>query len=186
MGRVVGWIFLSIGLVVIIVGEPVDGAMLGLIGWFLGASARSVDRWLLLDGLIKGVRVGEAMEPTLETITPQLTLDTFAGRVLDGTLGPALPVVRDDIVVGLVGALQLRGVPKREWPSTRTVDVMIDVADLPPLGPDESLSDGLERLRSSRLDGLPVLDNSGLRGVLTRRSVAVALRARADLRGVTL
>ena len=186
VGRVVGWIFISIGLVVIIADETVDGVMLGLIGWFLGASARSVDRWLLLDGLIKGVRVGEAMEPTLETITPQLTLDTFAGRVLDGTLGPALPVVRDDIVVGLVGALQLRGVPKREWPSTRTVDVMIDVADLPPLGPDESLSDGLERLRSSHLDGLPVLDNSGLRGVLTRRSVAVALRARADLRGVNL
>ena len=187
VGRLVGWILLSIGLLVIIVGETVDGAMLGLIGWFLGASARSVDRWLLLDGLIKGVRVGEAMEPTLETITPQLTLDTFAGRVLDGTLGPALPVVRDDILVGLVGALQLRGVPQREWPSTRTVDVMIDVADLPPaLGPDESLSDGLERLRSSRLDGLPVLDHSGLRGVLTRRSVAVALRARADLRGVNL
>ena len=54
--------------------------MLGLIGWFLGASARSVDRWVVLDGLIAGVRVGEAMEPTLETIAPQLTLDTFAGR----------------------------------------------------------------------------------------------------------
>ena len=38
--------------------------MIGLIGWFLGASARSVDRWLLLDGLIEGVRVGEAMEPS--------------------------------------------------------------------------------------------------------------------------
>jgi Zn-dependent protease len=187
VGRVVGWILVSVGLAVIFAGETVDGLMIGLIGWFLGASARSVDRWLLLDGLIKGVRVGEAMEPTLETISPQLTLDTFAGQVLDGTLGPALPVVRDEVLVGLVGALQLRGVPQREWPSTRTVDVMIDVADLPPpLGPDESLSDGLERLRASRLDGLPVLDNSGLRGVLTRRSIAVALRARADLRGVTL
>jgi Zn-dependent protease len=186
LGRWVGWILIGAGLFIIIAGNTVDGAMVGLIGWFLGASARSVDRWILLDGLISGVRVGEAMEPELETISPQLTLDTFAGQVLDGTLGPALPVVREETLVGLIGALQLRSVPRREWPSTRTADVMVDVADLPHVGPEESLADGLERLRTSRLDGLPVLDPSGLRGVLTRRSVAVALRARADLRGVTL
>ena len=63
---------------------------------------------------------------------------------------------------------------------------MVDVAKLPTVGPDESLADGLERLRESRLDGLPVLDGTDLRGVLTRRSIAVALRARADLRGLTL
>lgn len=185
-GRAIGWLLIMIGLAVILLGETVDGVMLGLIGWFLGASARSVDRWILLDGLITGVSVGEAMEAQLETISPQLTLDTFAGQVLDGTLGPALPVLRGDVLVGIVGALQLRGVPQREWPSTRTADVMVDVADLPVVGPDEALSEGLERLRVSRLDGLPVLDGAALRGVLTRRSIAVALRARADLQGVSL
>ena len=186
VGRLVGWLLIAVGLAVILLGEPVDGLMIGLIGWFLGASARSVDRWLLLDGLITGVRVDEAMEAELETISPQLTLDTFAGRVLDGTLGPALPVLRGDVLVGIVGAGQLRGVPQREWPSTRTADVMVDVADLPVVGPSELLSDGLERLRKSRLDGLPVLDGAALRGVLTRRSIAVAMRAKADLQGVSL
>ena len=186
VGRLVGWLLIAVGLAVILLGEPVDGLMIGLIGWFLGASARSVDRWLLLDGLITGVRVDEAMEEELETISPQLTLDTFAGRVLDGTLGPALPVLRGDVLVGIVGAGQLRGVPQREWPSTRTADVMVDVADLPVVGPSELLSDGLERLRKSRLDGLPVLDGAALRGVLTRRSIAVAMRAKADLQGVSL
>jgi Zn-dependent protease len=188
-GRVGRWVGLALiggGLVIVLTGAIVDGAMVGLIGWFLGASARSVDRWLLLDGLITGVRVGEAMEAELETITPQLTLDTFARQVLDGTLGPALPVVRDDVVVGIVGAGQLRAVPQRDWSSTRTVDVMVDVADLPPLAPDELLSDGLDRLRSSRLDGLPVLDGAALRGVLTRRSIAITLRAKADVQGLTL
>ncbi len=186
MGRLIGWVLIGAGLVVILTGDTVDGAMVGLIGWFLGASARSVDRWLLLDGLITGLRVDEAMEPKLETISPQLTLDTFAARVLDGTLAPALPVVRDETLVGIVGALQLRGVPERDWPSTRTADVMVDVADLPVVGPAESLSDGLERLRTSHLDGLPVRDGAALRGVLTRRSIAVTLRARADLRGVVI
>lgn len=186
VGRLVGWFLIGAGLVVILTGETVDGAMIGLIGWFLGASARSVERWLLLDGLLTGVRVGEAMEAQLETISPQLTLDTFASRVLDGTLGPALPVVRNELLVGMVGAVQLRGVPQRDWATTRTADVMVDVADLPLVGPEEALSEGLERLRTSQLDGLPVREGVALRGVLTRRSIAVTLRAKADLRGVTL
>lgn len=186
VGRGIGWLLVAAGLAVILLGETVDGIMLGLIGWFLGASSRSLDRWVVLDSLIAGVRVDEAMEAELDTISPGLTLDTFGAQVLDGTLGPALPVLRGDELVGLVGAGQLRGVPRRDWPMTRTSEVMVDLANVPTIGPAESLTDALERLRTSRLDGLPVLDGADLRGVLTRRSIALALRARADLRGVTL
>ena len=186
VGRWVGWVLVGAGLIVILTGNTVDGAMLGLIGWFLGASARSVDRWLVFDGLISDVSVREAMEPELETISPQLTLDTFASQVLDGTLGPVIAVMREATFVGIVGALQLRKVPQRDWPSTRTVDVMIDVADIPTVDLEDALSAGLERLRASRLDGLPVFDGAALRGVLTRRSIAVALRSRADLQGISL
>jgi Zn-dependent protease len=186
VGRWVGWVLLGAGFAVILLGSTVDGAMLGLVGWFLNVSARSVDRWLLLDGLIAGVSVGEAMEPELETISPQLTLDTFGTQVLDGTLGPAIAVLRNDDVVGIIGIGQLRSVPRRDWPSTRTAEVMVDLADLPVVGPNEALSAGLERLRTSHLDGLPVLDGASLRGVLTRRSIAVALRAKAELSGIAL
>jgi Zn-dependent protease len=186
VGRWVGWVLLGSGLVVIVLGNTVDGAMLGLVGWFLNVSARSVDRWLVLDGLIAGVRVGEAMEAELETISPQLTLDTFGSQVLDGTLGPALAVLRNEDLVGIIGIGQLRSVPRRDWPSTRTAEVMVDLADMPVVRPEESLSEGLEALRTSRLDGLPVLDGTALRGVLTRRSIAIALRARADLSGIAL
>jgi Zn-dependent protease len=186
VGRGIGWLLIAAGLAVILLGETLDGIMLGVIGWFLGASSRSVDRWAVMDGLIAGVRVEEAMEEEMDTISPQLTLDTFGQQVLDGTLGPALPVLRAGELVGIVGALQLRGVPRRDWPMTRTSEVMVDLAKVPTIGPEESLTDGLERLRTSQLDGLPVLEGTDLRGVLTRRSIAVALRARADLRGMTL
>ena len=186
VGRIVGWLLLGVGLGVILVDRVLDGIMLGLIGWFLGASSRSVDRWVVMDGLVAEVRVGDAMEAELDTIAPGLTLDTFGPQVLDGTLGPALPVLRGDELIGIVGAGQLRGVPRRDWPSTRTAEVMIGMAELPTLDPDVSLTEGMERLRDSRLDGLPVLEGTDLRGVLTRRSIAVALRARADLRGVSL
>jgi CBS domain-containing protein len=150
------------------------------------ASSRSVDRWLVLDDLVQGIRVGDAMEQQMETITPQLTLDTFASSILDGTVGPALPVIRDDALIGIVGATQVRAVPKRNWPSTRTEDVMVGGDDLPVASPDDTLTDALERMRLSHLDGLPVLDGTILRGVLTRRSVAAILHARAEAKGQAL
>ncbi|HET7702006.1 MAG TPA: site-2 protease family protein [Candidatus Limnocylindrales bacterium] len=183
VGKFAGRAALILGLAIIIGGDTLDGIMVGLVGWFLIASARSVERWLVLDELVAGMSVGEAMEQELETISPQLTLDTFAAGVLDGTVTPALPVVQDDLVVGIVGATQLRAVPVRDWPSTRTEDVMVGGPDLPTAFPDERLTVALERLRQSRLDGLPVLDGATLRGVLTRRSIAALLHARAEASG---
>jgi Zn-dependent protease/predicted transcriptional regulator len=183
VGRYAGRAALILGLGIILTGETVDGLMVGLIGWFLMASARSVDRWLVLDDLVQGMSVGEAMEKSLETISPQLTLDTFAPGLLDGTVTPALPVLRDDVLVGIVGQAQVRAVAPRNWSSTRTEDVMVGQPDMPTASPDDRLTDALERLRMSHLDGLAVLDGGRLRGVLTRRSIAALLHARAEARG---
>jgi Zn-dependent protease len=188
VGKYVGRILLVVGFAIALVDQDltVDGIMVALTGWFLLASARSVERWLILDELIQGMSVGEAMESELSTISPQLTLDTFAAGVLDGSVTPALPVVHDDVLVGIVGAAQLRAVARRNWSSTRTEDVMVSKPEMPTAQPDDRLTDALERLRRSHLDGLPVLDGETLRGVLTRRSIAALLHARAEARGQAL
>ena len=186
VGRYAGRVAMVGGLGILLAGETVGGILLGLVGWFLMSSARSVDRWLILDELVQGMSVGEAMEKELETIAPQLTLDTFAGRVLDGTVTPILPVVRDDVLLGIVGLTQLRAVAVRNWASTRTEDVMIGKPDMPTAEPEDRLTDALERLRQSHLDGMAVLDGGVLRGVLTRRSIAALLHARAEGRGQAL
>jgi CBS domain-containing protein len=95
-------------------------------------------------------------------------------------------VLRDDAVVGIVGAAQVRAVPQRSWPTTRSEDVMVGGETMPVASPEDSLADALERLRISHLDGLPVLDGTVLRGMLTRRSIAAALHARAEARGQAL
>jgi Zn-dependent protease/CBS domain-containing protein len=190
-GRWVGRVLMAVGFGVILAeaqlgGELIDGVMLGLVGWFLLASSKAVDRYIVLDELVQGVRVGEAMEQEFETVSPQLTLDTLGSSILDGTVGPALPVVADDAVIGMVGAAQVRSIPRKRWPSTRISDVMVRRERVPVATPDEDLTHALDQLRSSRLDGLPVLDGPTLRGVITRRSIAAIIHARADARGQVL
>jgi CBS domain-containing protein len=177
---------MGVGLGLIVLGSPIDGLMVGLAGWFLLTASRSVERYVVLEDLIADAVVGDAMEPELKTLAPQLTLDTFAGELLDGSVGPALPVLRGDEVVGIVGTAQVRRIRRKSWPETRAEDVMIRPPDLLTVGPDEALTLAIDRLRTSRLEGLPVLDAGLLRGVLTRRSVAELLHARADRRGVVM
>jgi hypothetical protein len=42
-----------------------------------------------------------------------------------------LPVLHDDMLVGIIGLAQVRGVAQRNWPSTRTEDVMVAKPDMP-------------------------------------------------------
>jgi CBS domain-containing protein len=186
IGRWFGRGLMGVGLGLIVLGSPIDGLMVGLAGWFLLTASRSVERYVVLEDLIADAVVGDAMEPELKTLAPQLTLDTFAGELLDGSVGPALPVLRGDEVVGIVGTAQVRRIRRKSWPETRAEDVMIRPPDLLTVGPDEALTLAIDRLRTSRLEGLPVLDAGLLRGVLTRRSVAELLHARADRRGVVM
>jgi Zn-dependent protease len=188
IGRYTGRLIIALGFLIVLVDQDLmlDGIMVVIAGWFLSASSRSVDRWLVLDELIQGMSVGEAMEREMATISPQLTLDTFAPGVLDGSVMPALPVLDAEELVGIVGATQVRAVARRNWASTRTADIMVAPPDMPTARPEDRLIDALESLRRTHLDGLPVLDGSTLRGVLTRRSIAALLHARAESRGLAI
>lgn len=183
VGRIVGWGLVVVGLTILLAGQTLSGLMLGIVGWLLTSSARAVDRWIVLDALIEGIRVSDALDVSSRPLSPQLTLDTFAGDILDGTLPPAVPVVRGDELVGVVGIGQVRATKRADWPATRAEDVMVSPPEMPTLRPDDTLTAAVEQLRKTRLDGVPVVDGSALLGMLTRRSVGSLLQDRSDVTG---
>ena len=185
-GRIVGWVLAAIGVAVVIVVDQIDGLMLAVIGWFLTTAAKQVARRADLDDLLDDVSVGDVMDPDVTGVPAGLTLDTFAGRMLDGTVGSSLPVMRDNELVGMVGASQLRRVGRKRWTELRAEDLMIGTDRLPTVGPDTPLRGAFDELRRSGLDGLPVIGAGGLAGILTRKGVIRALQEKAELRGMSL
>ena len=180
IGRAIGWALVGAGLVVVLRGDVASGIMLGLAGWFLGTAARAVVRQQAVEDLLRRVTVGEAMERDVPAIAPQLTLDTFAEELIgegDTERPSVVSVMRDDEVVGVIGQTQLRSVGRSAWTTTRAEDLMSATVDLPVLSPADSVWSGLDRLRRSGAEGLPVSDGSGILGLLTRRSVMRAIQA---------
>ncbi|HEY7524790.1 MAG TPA: site-2 protease family protein [Candidatus Limnocylindrales bacterium] len=185
-GRVVGWGLVAVGLLVVLDNDPFNGVMLGLAGWMLSTTARGIDRRITVENLLRGVRVDEVMERDVPSVPSQLTVDTFAEQLFTGESGTAYPVVRGDQVVGVLGASQLRRVSRGKWASMRAEEAMTALSGMGALAPDEGLWQALQRMRRAGVDGLPVLDGTVLAGVLTLRSVAAAVQARAKVAGVSL
>jgi Zn-dependent protease/CBS domain-containing protein len=180
-GRLTGYVVVAAGLAALLLEGGAMGAMLALTGWFLVLSANSLRDRIRLDDLVGGHTVVEAMEHDVPTITPSLTVDTFASQLLDRDSPlTAVPVMHDDRVVGVLGVRQVRAIRRADWPTTRVSDVMVEPPKLTFLAPDEPLKQGLERIHRAGVDGLPVLDDGKLVGMLTRLGVGTYVKERQD------
>jgi Zn-dependent protease/CBS domain-containing protein len=179
-GRLTGWALTFAGLGVAVTGAGPDGVMLIVSGWLLGNASAAMERRLLVEDLLRGMTVEQAMERETPTVAPQLTVDTFGDQLSSGATS-GLAVMRDDELLGVIGRGQVRRLSRPSWATTRAGEVMIAAAHLQTLRPDEALWPAVEALRRSGLDVLPVVDGAALLGLLTRPAVMATIAARAKL-----
>jgi Zn-dependent protease/CBS domain-containing protein len=185
VGRATGILVAVLGVVAIVILEPLDGLMIAVGGWFLVSAARGVERRAAIDDALDGVIVRDVMDRDVTTLPPGLTIDTFADQVLDGSAALAFPVVRGTELLGMIGAAQLRRVSRTRRATVRVEDVMVSPPDLPLLDPEATLQDALDGLAKSGLDGLPVIEDGRLAGLVMRRHVAAAVRTRTERAGIS-
>ena len=150
VGRATGYVLIGFGLAVSLLGDPLNSVLLVVSGWFLGSAARGLDRRAAVEDLLEGL--------------PDAS---------------SLAVMRGDSLLGLIGVSELRRIARRRWPTTRAEQVMVAAPALPVLAPELPMRNGLEELRRTGLDGLPVSRGAELLGILTRRSVVAAIQRRA-------
>ena len=179
-GRLTGLLVVAAGLGIALNDQLTNGAMAALSGWFLILSSRAIRERIKVDALIGGLTVADVMEAGPTTVGPGLTVDTIAGQLLD-TESPttAVPVVEDSVVQGIIGVREIRRLRSGQWGATRVAAVMARPPRMAVVRPADALAAAVERLQRSGLDGLPVLDGTDLVGVLTRRAVGLAVRARS-------
>jgi Zn-dependent protease len=178
VGRATGWVLGSAGVLVALTVRPAEGLMVLSLGWFLAAGARALQRRSAVQELLRGVPVSAVMERDLPQLTGSLTLDTFADRFGGPEGATSLAVVADEVPQGVVGIQLLKRIGRKAWPATRAEDVMARPPTAPFLAPDDPVWAALETLQRTGLDGLAVVEEGRLAGILTRRAAAEAIRDR--------
>ena len=171
-GRFTGLLVIGIGVVFLFAQGDLTGAMIALTGWFFVLSSNSVRDRIKLDDLVGTHVVRDALEEATATVTPNLTLDTFAAQLLDGESPmTAVPVVEGGSIVGIVGVANVRRLRRSDWAKTRVADVMAKPPKLSFLTPTDPLRQALERIYKAGVDGLPVMEDGQLLGILTKRGI---------------
>ena len=180
-GRATGFVVIGAGVTFLLTQHDSTGVLITLAGWFFILSANTVRDRVRLDDLLGGHEVRDVMDRDPVSISPGLTVDTFAAQLLDRE-SPilAVPVVEGGLVVGLLGLSQVRRLRRSDWLTTRVETVMARPPKLVFLGPTEPLRAALDRIYRAGLDGLPVLDDGHLVGVLTKRAVARFIAAKSE------
>src|SRR5205823_10892735 len=157
------------------VGSILDGLWLGFIGWFLLSAAQSTNAQGMLTSVLRGVRVGEVMNPTPTTVPANISLQQLVDAYfLPGGLRYAL-VMQADHLVGLITLSDIRHIPREQWGQVPVSNAMIPLARLHVATPQQSLSDVLPLMAGRDVNQLPGVKNGALVGIVSRDAIVQSL-----------
>jgi Zn-dependent protease/CBS domain-containing protein len=179
VGRFLGWGLVACG-VVLALADMVSGGLMTLcLGWFMATGSRTLDRRLDLERILRGATVGDATRRECPRVAPNLTVDTFADRFEGPDRVSCLPVVDGDTVLGVIGRRRVQRVGRGRLGSTRAVEIMATPPGAPFLVPDGDLWVAVELMNSAGFEGLAVVVDGALEGVVMRESIGDLIQLRA-------
>lgn len=182
VGQIIAYLFILIGIIFFFNGDILDGIWLGFIGWFLLSSAQSAGTQTMLQTSFHGVTVSQIMNTSPMTVPANISLQRLIHEYfIPQGLRSAL-VMQGDQLAGLVTLSDIRHVPQEQWAQTPVGFVMIPLAKLHTVSPDQQLNDVLPLFTSRDVNQLPVVQNGQLVGILSRDSIMRFLEVRRDQR----
>lgn len=171
VGRLLGWTTVGVGVALALADMITGGLLVLCLGWLLTTGARTLDKRLRLERLLVGATVADATRNEVPRIDPALTVDTFAARYEGDDGYTCLPVVEGDTPLGVIGARRLQRLGRGRFAATRAADVMASPPAARFLDPGEDLWSAVEMMDRQGLDGLAVVIDGRLEGIVSRESI---------------
>lgn len=181
IGQIVAYLFILWGIWQFFAGNFLNGIWIGFIGWFLLNAAQSANSQVMLQSMLRGVKVGDVMNPASMSVPANISLqklvdDYFLPRGLRSAL-----VMQGDQLAGLITLSDIRHVPREEWPQVPVGHAMIPLDRLHVVSPQQSLNDVLPLMAGRDVNQLPVVQDGRLVGVLSRDAIVRFLEVRRNL-----
>ena len=185
VGRGFGFLFIALGIFMLIVEGAFSGAWLAFVGWFLLQAATAEARYVATRQALDGLKVRDVMIREPVTVDADLSLGQFMDDVASSRRYTTYPVLEDGSPIGLLAFRSVASVPRDRWNERRVRDAMIPRHEMPMLAEDDAAIDALVELSESDLNRGLVVDNGRLAGLLSITDLARALETRRPARPVT-
>jgi len=177
LGRFIAFLFIASGVWQVFGGHLANGIWIIFIGWFLDSAASAQVQQQMVQGLLVGHKVSEAMTRDCATIPGDMSVQHVVDEFVLGAGRRSFVVARDGEVDGLLTLHSIKQIPKASWPATPAAQAMIPLEHLHTIPPDAELWTALEKMDRDGVNQLPVVSGKNLVGLLTRDSIISYLRA---------
>lgn len=181
IGRVIGFIFILVGIWLMFTGNWFNGIWFALIGWFLESAAVDSYRQMLFHDMLKGHVVSEVMSQNCMMVPPDITIERLVNENILTTGRRCFPVVADDRVLGLVTLHDIKAIPRGLWNTKMVKEAMTPLESLKTVRPDENLSSVLQILVENDINQAPVVQDHGIIGVVGRDNILSFVDIRSQL-----
>ena len=185
VGRGFGFLFIGLGLVMLIVEGAFSGAWLAFIGWFLLQAATGEARYVATQQALDGLKVRDLMISKPVTVDAELSLGQFMDDLAWSQRYTTYPVLDHGSPIGLLVFRSVASVPRDEWDTRRVRDAMIPREEVPLLDEDEPAIDALAKLSTREVNRGLVVDDGRLVGLLSITDLARALEVGRPSRPTT-
>ena len=179
LGRAFGYVFIGLGLLMIVDGHVFGGVWLAVIGFVINSSARAASMQTAITGRIEGVRVYDVMDREPVAIPGELSVERALDEYFLRYRWPWFPVVGEaHRFLGLLDRDRADEVPEVSR-STALVSELLEGEDsLYQVRDDAPLDSLLGNQNLRRFGALMAVDAHGrLSGVITAEQVGRALRS---------
>jgi len=171
VGRFIAFLFIVFGVWQIFTGDVGDGLWIVFIGWFLENAASQQMQQQVVQGLLEGHTVSDAMSRSFTEIPSSVSLQQLVDHHILAEGRRVFVVKRYEEVVGLLTLHRVREMPREQWLTTTVEQVMIPAAQMRIARPDDELEECFSAMNRDGVNQLPVMVNGQIYGLLTREDV---------------
>jgi Zn-dependent protease len=180
LGRVFGFIFIGVGILIAFNGYVFSGIWLALIGFLVNSSARAATMQTSITGRLEGIRVGDVMDDSPVAIPGDTTIDRALEEYFLRYQWSWFPVVDDQgAFLGMVVRDRIDQVAETDRHTTLVSDHLEDQSRAFHISEEALLESLLGNPDMRRFGALMVTDGVGrLAGVITVEQLGRALKPR--------
>lgn len=171
VGRFFGFFFILIGVWMALRGNLFNGLWTAFIGWFLESAAGTQVQQQLVQSLLAGHKVSEAIGNDCLRVPADATLQSIIDQEILRHGRRCFLVQQDNHVLGLLTLHSIKDVPQPEWTTTTAAQAMIPVNKLSTIAPTAELATALEKMGRDGINQMPVMQGNDFVGMLSRDDV---------------
>ena len=152
----------------IFAGALIGGLWLIFIGMFLRGMAEGGYQEVLIRQSLSGVPIEDVMVREVVSVPPSMPLAQLVSDYFLRYGYRGFPVIQDNKVLGLISVGHMRDVPEEDRHTTTVEDTMQPLDDRMIMASEAPLTEALKRMTQGDTHHLLVMQDSALRGMITK------------------